>query len=92
MEWCWSVHELQNLCREFGENQLILQSNWVDTEIHTWPAWWSYKHVYFFFTKESGLKMNILGCSFDGCHRRMCHSVDMYNYFIVEKKEGFQSL
>jgi hypothetical protein len=48
--------------------------------------------LFLFFTKESGLKINILGCSFDGCRRRMCHSVDMYKYFIVEKKEGFQSL
>jgi len=35
--------------------------------------------------------MNIPGCSFDSCHRGMCHSVDMYKYFIVEKKKGFQS-
>jgi len=92
MEWCRGVRELQNLCTKFGENQLILQSNWVDTEIRTWPAWSSYKRAYSFFAKESGLKMNILGYSFDGCHRRMCHSVDMYKYFIVEKKEWFRSL
>ena len=33
MEWGRDVCELQNLCTKFGEKQLILQSNWVDTEI-----------------------------------------------------------